>query len=115
MYPSLCMLVLQFKVLKETTPYKKSLAMKKLKLGWLTRIKTDVKIQNTKHDIFILDKIKRKITLIEVGITNHNNFQTAEAEKMRKYEFIANELELMYKCRTRIIFYVITWDAHNIP
>ncbi|TBU20794.1 hypothetical protein CWI38_0022p0140, partial [Hamiltosporidium tvaerminnensis] len=34
-----------------------------------TRIKTDVKIRNNRPDIFILDKKKNKITLIEVGIT----------------------------------------------
>ncbi|TBU06528.1 hypothetical protein CWI36_0432p0020 [Hamiltosporidium magnivora] len=35
-----------------------------------TRIKTDVKIRNNRPDIFILDKKKNKITLIEVGITS---------------------------------------------
>ncbi|KAM0677691.1 hypothetical protein BDAP_001591 [Binucleata daphniae] len=35
-----------------------------------TRIKTDIKIKNNKPDIFIHDKKKNEITLIEVGITN---------------------------------------------
>ncbi|KAF9763721.1 hypothetical protein NGRA_1100 [Nosema granulosis] len=30
---------------------------------------------------------------------------------MRKYDLLANELGLMYKCRTRIIPYVMTWDG----
>ena len=30
---------------------------------------------------------------------------------MRKYDLIANELGLIYKCKTRIIPYVITWDG----
>ncbi|TBU20840.1 hypothetical protein CWI38_0017p0010, partial [Hamiltosporidium tvaerminnensis] len=38
-----------------------------------TRIKTDVKIRNNRPDIFILDKKKNKITLIEVGITSQDS------------------------------------------
>ncbi|TBU12808.1 hypothetical protein CWI38_0621p0010, partial [Hamiltosporidium tvaerminnensis] len=40
-----------------------------------TRIKTDVKIRNNRPDIFILDKKKNKITLIEVGITSQDSLK----------------------------------------
>ncbi|TBU13695.1 hypothetical protein CWI38_0359p0020 [Hamiltosporidium tvaerminnensis] len=56
------------------------------------RIKTDVKIRNNRPDIFILDKKKNKITLIE-------------------YDLLANELGLIYKCSVEIIPYVMTWDG----
>ncbi|TBT99957.1 hypothetical protein CWI36_1790p0010 [Hamiltosporidium magnivora] len=39
------------------------------------RIKNDVKIRNNRPDIFILDKKKNKITLIEVGITSQDSLQ----------------------------------------
>ena len=35
-----------------------------------TRIKTDIKIQHNRPDLFVFDKKKKEITLIEVGITN---------------------------------------------
>ncbi len=76
-----------------------------------TRINTDVKIQYNKPDIFILDKVKKEITLIEVGITSQDNLQTVESDKLWKYDLLANELGLMYKCRTRMISYVLTWDG----
>ncbi|TBU17609.1 hypothetical protein CWI38_0284p0040 [Hamiltosporidium tvaerminnensis] len=59
-----------------------------------TRIKTDVKIRNNRPDIFILDKKKNKITLIEAGITSNTD-----------------ELGLIYKCSVEIISYVMTWDG----
>ncbi|TBU20063.1 reverse transcriptase, partial [Hamiltosporidium tvaerminnensis] len=76
-----------------------------------TRIKTDVKIRNNRPDIFILDKKKNKITLIEVGITSQDSLQTLETEKLRKYDLLANELGLIYKCSVEIIPYVMTWDG----
>ncbi|TBU13328.1 hypothetical protein CWI38_0465p0010, partial [Hamiltosporidium tvaerminnensis] len=61
-----------------------------------TRIKTDVKIRNNRPDIFILDKNKNKITLIEVGITSQDSLQI---------------LGLIYKCGVEIFPYVMTWDG----
>ncbi|KAK1347530.1 hypothetical protein LUQ84_003065 [Hamiltosporidium tvaerminnensis] len=61
-----------------------------------TRIKTDVKIRNNRPDIFILDKKKNKITLIEVGITSKDSLQIVETEKLRKQELFVNLLGFMY-------------------
>ncbi|TBU10634.1 hypothetical protein CWI38_1636p0010, partial [Hamiltosporidium tvaerminnensis] len=76
-----------------------------------TRVKTDVKIRNNRPDIFILDKKKNKITLIEVGITSQDSLQIVETEKLRKYDLLANELGLIYKCSVEIIPYVMAWDG----
>ncbi|TBU11464.1 reverse transcriptase [Hamiltosporidium tvaerminnensis] len=76
-----------------------------------TRIKTDVKIWNNRPDIFILDKKKNNITLIEVGITSQDSLKIVETEKLRKYDLLANELGLIYKCSVEIIPYVMTWDG----
>ncbi|TBU13559.1 hypothetical protein CWI38_0394p0020 [Hamiltosporidium tvaerminnensis] len=56
-----------------------------------TRIKTDVKIRNNRPDIFILDKKKNKITLIEVGITSQDSLQIVITNK-------SWELGLIYMC-----------------
>ena len=68
-----------------------------------TRIKTDVKIQHNRPDLFVYDKKKKEITLIEVGITNLDLLTQVENEKTRKYDLVANELSLMYKCKVSII------------
>ncbi|TBU00191.1 hypothetical protein CWI36_1717p0010 [Hamiltosporidium magnivora] len=60
-----------------------------------TRIKTDVKIRNNRPDIFILDKKKNKITLIEVGITSQDSLQIVKTEKLRKYDLLANDFGLL--------------------
>ena len=49
--------------------------------------------------------------LIEIGITNQDLLQEVENEKKRKYDLLANELGLMYKCKTKIIPFVLTWDG----
>ncbi|TBU11486.1 hypothetical protein CWI38_1182p0010, partial [Hamiltosporidium tvaerminnensis] len=57
------------------------------------------------------DKKKNKITLIEVGITSQDSLQIVETEKLRKYDLLANELGLIYRCSVEIIPYVMTWDG----
>ena len=76
-----------------------------------TRIKTDVKIQHNRPDLFVYGKKKKEITLIEVGITNLDLLTQVENEKTRKYDLVANELSLMYKCKVSIIPYVMTWEG----
>ena len=77
-----------------------------------TRLKTDIKFANNRPDIFIYDKIKREIILIEVCITSQDNLQQVELEKVKKYELLCNELKMLYKAyKTKIIPYVITWDG----
>jgi hypothetical protein len=39
----------------------------------------------------------------EVGITGQDRLQKVEAEKHRKYDLLAEELGIFYKCRMRII------------
>ncbi|KAF7684287.1 hypothetical protein TCON_0519, partial [Astathelohania contejeani] len=76
-----------------------------------TRIRNDILIKNNRPDIFIYDKKENEIILVEVGITSQDNLQIAETEKKRKYDLLANELGLLYKAKTKIISYVMTWDG----
>lgn len=76
-----------------------------------TRISTDIKISHNKPDIFVLDKKKKEILIVEVGITNQDLLTIVENEKLRKYDLLANELGLIYKAKTKIIPYVMTWDG----
>ncbi|TBU12923.1 hypothetical protein CWI38_0583p0010, partial [Hamiltosporidium tvaerminnensis] len=59
----------------------------------------------------ILDNEYAEITLIEVGITSQDSLQIVETEKLRKYDLLANELGLIYRCSVEIIPYVMTWDG----
>ncbi|TBU13288.1 ribosomal protein S17 [Hamiltosporidium tvaerminnensis] len=73
-------------------------------------IKTDGKIRNNRASILFLDKKKNMITLIDVDITSQDILQIFENKKFSKYDLLANELGLIYKCSVEIILYVITWD-----
>ncbi|KAF7683200.1 hypothetical protein TCON_1589 [Astathelohania contejeani] len=73
-----------------------------------TRIRTNILIKNNGPDIFIYDKKENEIILVEVGITSQDNLQIVETDKKRKYDFLANELGLLYKAKTKIIPYVMT-------
>src|ERR1700722_8471200 len=75
----------------------------------VSKQRTDIK--DNRPDLFVLDKRRNEIMLIEVGITNQDLLQSVELEKTRKYNLLANELSLIYKCKVRIIPYVVTWDG----
>jgi hypothetical protein len=55
-----------------------------------TRIKTDIKIQHNRPDLFVYVKKRKEITLIELGINNLDLLTQVENEKTRKYDLIAN-------------------------
>ena len=77
-----------------------------------TRIRTGIKISANRPDIVVIDKKRREITLIEVGITSQERLQTVETEKKRKYDVLANKLGMEHGgYKTRIIPYVMTWDG----
>jgi hypothetical protein len=66
---------------------------------------------NKKPDIFILDRNKKEIIIMGVGITSFDNLRTVEVEKNHKYDLLANHTGSLYKYKTRIIPYVMTWDG----
>ena len=76
-----------------------------------TRVKTDVKIQHNRPDIVVHDKKRKEVILVEIGITSQDQLQRVETEKQHKYDMLAKEMGMMYKCSTRIIPYVVTWEG----
>ena len=58
-----------------------------------------------------MDKEAQLITPVEVGIACQENLVLVEKEKARKYDLLADELALIYKCRARVIPYVMTWEG----
>ncbi|KAG0435685.1 hypothetical protein DMUE_4596 [Dictyocoela muelleri] len=70
-------------------------------------IQTKNKVKINKPDILVIDKINRKITIVEVGVTSPELIYVTESEKKRKYEDLKNELEIMYGYETVIIPFVM--------
>ncbi|KAF7684195.1 hypothetical protein TCON_0618 [Astathelohania contejeani] len=70
-----------------------------------------VLVKNNRPDIFIYNKRENESILVKAGITSQNNLQIVETEKKRKYDLLTNELDLLYKAKTKIIPYVMTWDG----
>ncbi|KAF7682940.1 hypothetical protein TCON_1845 [Astathelohania contejeani] len=75
-----------------------------------TRIRTDILIKNNRPDIFIYNKNENEIILVEVGIMSQDNLQSVKTKKKR-YGHLSNELGLLYKAKTKIIPYVMTWNG----
>ncbi|TBU06043.1 hypothetical protein CWI36_0526p0020, partial [Hamiltosporidium magnivora] len=71
----------------------------------VTKKKQEI-LDNEYAEIRVDTRIKTDITLIEVGITSQYSLQIVETEKLRKYDLLANELGLIYKCSVEIIPYV---------
>ncbi|XP_029657725.1 uncharacterized protein LOC115231995 [Octopus sinensis] len=76
-----------------------------------TFIKTDIILEHNKPDLFVFDKKNNRIFLIEVGITSSPNLQQVEVEKLRKYDLLSKELELIYHANVKIVPIVLTWDG----
>ena len=79
-----------------------------VKIGVDSRIQTGIKVKYNKPDIVVIDKVKKQIDIIEVGITSYENLKTVETEKSRKYDLLANHMGVMYKFPTRIIPIIMT-------
>ena len=94
---------------RDSTWFKKLRHMNNVKIRINTRIITDIKIQHNRPDLFVYDKKRKEITLIEAGITNLYILTQIENKMTKKNNFIANELALSYKCKVKIIPNMMTW------
>jgi hypothetical protein len=63
-----------------------------------------IDIKDNRPDLFVLDKRRNEISLIEVGITNQGLLQSVDLEKTRQYDL----LSMVYKCKVKIIPYIVT-------
>lgn len=75
-------------------------------------IKTDVVITENKPDIVVVNKNKKQIHFIEIGVTNTDNLKQVESWKKRKYELLAREYGRIMNMDVNVIPFVISWDGH---
>ncbi|XP_029654503.1 uncharacterized protein LOC115227957 [Octopus sinensis] len=73
-----------------------SLSTRNVEIRVDTPILTDTQVQFNKPDIFIYDRLKNEITIIEVGITSQERLKQTEVEKLHKYDLLAGELKMLY-------------------
>lgn len=55
-------------------------------------------MKHNKPDIYINDKLKNKIIIVEVGITQQDSLKTVESETYRKYDLLER---LLHKTSVR--------------
>jgi hypothetical protein len=73
-----------------------------------TRIQTRINVKYNKPDIFILDKVKKELIIVEVGITS---FDTNSGNREEK-QISSNHCAAIHKvANTKIIPYVMTWEG----
>ena len=90
----------------------KVVSNKRVKIKSDIPILTELQIECNKPDLMIHDLMKKKITLVEVGITNKTILVATEVEKGRKYQILANELKCLHPgTEVEIIPVVMTWDG----
>ncbi|KAF9763395.1 hypothetical protein NGRA_1295, partial [Nosema granulosis] len=76
-----------------------------------TRIPTGIQVKYNKPDIFVLDKVKKEVLIVEVGFTSFDHLRSVEVEKQHKYDLLANHCGALHGFTTRIVPYVMTWDG----
>ncbi|KAF9751298.1 hypothetical protein NGRA_3422 [Nosema granulosis] len=64
-----------------------------------------------KPDIIVLDKVKKEVLIVEVGITSFDHLRSVEVEKKHKYYLLANYCGALHGFTKRIVPYVMTWDC----
>lgn len=67
-----------------------------------------MKMEYNRPNIFVLDKKKKEITLIEVDITKLDLLKHSLIVNTKKYE-LANKFHSYNKCKFNISSYIITW------
>ena len=65
-------------------------------------------IKYNKPDIFIVDKLRKEITIVEVGIAGFENLYAVVTKKKHKYDLLANHTPSLYKYKSKIMPYVMT-------
>lgn len=76
-----------------------------------SRTKMHVRITCDRPDLFVYEKRKKEITLLEARTTCQFKLQAVEVEKTRKHDILTNELSLIYKCGVKILPDVVTWNG----
>lgn len=76
-----------------------------------TRIQSSCNLKYNKPDIFILDKLKKEVVIVEVGISSIDNLRVVEVVKKNKYDMLASSYSFMKQYKAVIILYVVTWDG----
>jgi hypothetical protein len=67
----------------------------KVTILWNQHIQTDITIPNNKADIIIGDNGRRTCMLIDVAISGDRNVITKETGKIKKYKYLAIEIQRM--------------------
>ncbi|CAH1098853.1 unnamed protein product [Psylliodes chrysocephalus] len=67
------------------------------KLYWDRSVLTDRTIVHNRPDIIIVDKSRKRVLLIDIGIPNGHNILTYYAEKEAKYQRLGQEIQQMWR------------------
>ena len=69
-----------------------------IKLLWDMRIQTDKVLKNNKPDILLMDKIKRKVQIIDIACPFDTRVLENENEKITNYQDLKWELKRIWNC-----------------
>jgi len=79
----------------------------KVKILWDVNIYTDRVIQARRPDLVVVDKMKKKVTLIDIAIPADKNVIEKEKEKITKYQDLRIELQRLWGMKVRVVPIVI--------
>ena len=70
---------------------------KDYKIYWDRTIRTDKEETHNRPDIVVLDKVKKRVQLVDIAIPLSANMQRTYNEKRRKYEELSKQIRGMWK------------------
>lgn len=79
----------------------------KVKLLWNFEIQTDRRIQARRPDIVLIDKTKKKATIIDIAVPDDRNINNKEKEKITKYQDLCLEIKRMWNVKAEVVPIVI--------
>lgn len=114
------LLALKYNLATEDVPYYKYqppsvMESSTITLYWDRELQTDHPITNNRPDIFIFERDKEAITLVDVAIPTPNNIIRKHTEKIEKYLPLADELKSLWHAKTVRIIPIILGATGEIP
>ena len=78
-----------------------------VEIWWDKTVMTGVAVSHNRPDVIVIDRAKKKWTLIDFSVPLDKNVLSKENEKIEKYSFLAREVRRIYGVSTKIVPLVI--------
>lgn len=86
-----------------------------IKLYWDRTIHTDRSVQHNRPDITVVDKRRKKVSIIDIAVVNTNNLESTYSTKLNKYQHLMEEIRSQWGVNNITITPIVISTTGIIP